>query len=385
MVEWNKQKQQRAGRLAAGAKFARGKLVEHAAATVQRQGIRGITRLTKRWKAMPIVSLRRTSSFETIPSRLPRAIVSLLCDSLAERRHVEHADCSHARLPHHRGPTGWLGPTVEISPSDIVQRFSATWPGMAVEIVRATRRDRIESRFCAPVHLLALYEHDVRDDGATFIEGLPKSSLRNISQKLVFVPAGHEFHDWQEPHMLPRVIYFYFDPAELGLSPELGFANILFAPRLFFEDRVLWDTALKLATLIETSPSDYRHYAQALGAVLAHELVRINTGKPSVKPLVRGGLAPWQQRTVGAYIEDHLAELISLARLAQLVRLSVYHFSRAFRRTFGMPAHRYHISRRIERAKILLAEPAPSVTDIGFALGLAKRARSPIHFAKRPE
>jgi malonate decarboxylase alpha subunit len=33
MVEWNKQKQQREGRLAAGAKFARGKLVEHAAVT----------------------------------------------------------------------------------------------------------------------------------------------------------------------------------------------------------------------------------------------------------------------------------------------------------------------------------------------------------------
>jgi AraC family transcriptional regulator len=60
----------------------------------------------------------------------------------------------------------------------------------------------------------------------------------------------------------------------------------------------------------------------------------------------------------------------------------VYYFSRAFRRSFGMPAHRYHISRRIERAKILLAEPAPSVTDIGFALGFGQTSSFTYTFRK---
>jgi AraC family transcriptional regulator len=282
-----------------------------------------------------------------------------------------HANRSEARQPYHRAATD-MDRFVEIFPSDIVKRRTATWPGMAAEIVQATRPDRTESRFCAPVHLLAVYERGVRHDGATLIDGLPKSTLRDFRRKLVFVPADHEYQDWQEPRALTRVVYFYFDPTGLAISPELNFADISFAPRLFFEDGALWDTALKLTTLIENAGSANRLYLEALGAVLAHELVRLNAGRPRVEPQVRGGLAAWQQRTVVSYIEEHLADPISLATLAQLVRLSPYYFCRAFKQSFGVPPHRYHSGRRIDRAKELLARPAPSVTDIGFTLGFSQ-------------
>jgi AraC family transcriptional regulator len=81
-----------------------------------------------------------------------------------------------------------------------------------------------------------------------------------------------------------------------------------------------------------------------------------SAGKPRVEARVRGGLAAWQQRTVVTYIEEHLAEPISLATLAQLVRLSPYHFSHAFKQSFGTPPHRYHNGPHIARPKILLAE-----------------------------
>jgi AraC family transcriptional regulator len=116
--------------------------------------------------------------------------------------------------------------------------------------------------------------------------------------------------------------------------------------------------------------------------LLVHELVRFNAGRPCVEPQVRGGLAAWQQRVVVAYIEDHLAEPISLAALAQLVRLSPYYFCRAFKQSFGTPPHRYHTSRRIERAKTLLAKPAPSVTDIGFTVGFSQTSSFTSAFRK---
>jgi AraC-like DNA-binding protein len=58
-----------------------------------------------------------------------------------------------------------------------------------------------------------------------------------------------------------------------------------------------------------------------------------------------------------------------VATLAGLAQLSPYHFSRAFRQSFGMPPHRYHINRRIERAKCLLANFSLSITEIGQRLG----------------
>jgi AraC family transcriptional regulator len=84
---------------------------------------------------------------------------------------------------------------------------------------------------------------------------------------------------------------------------------------------------------------------------------------------IRGGLPAWQQKRVAEFIDTHLAEVISLATLAELVGLSVYHFARAFRRSFGTPPHRYHMARRMDRARALLQRPALSVTQIGIQLG----------------
>jgi AraC family transcriptional regulator len=328
------------------------------------------------------LSTNVASSLAIVPSRPPRAVAPHAPEPRTHARRDERANGNHARQPNDRTATDVVDPIVAITPSNIVKRRITAWRGMAAEIVQTTRRDKIESRFCAPLHLLAVYERGARHDGGTFIEGLPTSTLRNFERKLVFVPAGYEYYDWQEPRILSRAVYFYLDPARLAISPELGFADMSFAPRLFFEDCALWDTALKLTALIESAGSDHRLYVEALGVVLAHELVRLNAGTPSAELQVRGGLATWQQRAVVAYMEEHLAEPISLATLAQLVRLSPHYFCRAFKQSFGMPPHRYHTNRRIERGKTLLAGPAPSVTDIGFTVGFSQTSSFTAAFRK---
>jgi AraC family transcriptional regulator len=88
----------------------------------------------------------------------------------------------------------------------------------------------------------------------------------------------------------------------------------------------------------------------------------------AVMPL-RGGLPAIKQRRVAEFIEEHLAEEISLATLAELVDLSLFHFARAFKQSFGMPPHRYHMIRRMERARGLLLRSALSVTQIGIQIG----------------
>jgi AraC-like DNA-binding protein len=50
-------------------------------------------------------------------------------------------------------------------------------------------------------------------------------------------------------------------------------------------------------------------------------------------------------------------------------RSSLYHFAHAFRQSFGIPAHRYHIARRMDRARNLLRRSAFSVTQIGSQIG----------------
>jgi AraC family transcriptional regulator len=261
--------------------------------------------------------------------------------------------------------------SVAFSQPEIITRHSAALPGMHVETVQVMRHTPFEYGFRAPWHLLIAAELAERYDGETFVEGLPRSTLRDFTRKLSFVPAGHDFRGSQRPRALTRTTYIYIDPHGPLADPALRFSEIEFKPRLFFYDRDLWETALKLKSLVENLGSMHRQYAEALGIVLTHELVRINGEAVLRRPVSRGGLAGWQQKRVAAYIEEHVADDIPLATLAELARLSPYHFSRSFKHSFGMPPHRYHASRRIERAKQLLANRQLAVTAIALDIGFS--------------
>jgi AraC family transcriptional regulator len=278
-------------------------------------------------------------------------------------------------------PPAWLHPDhesrsiVDISPSEIVRRHSAAWSGLHVETVQVMRHTPFEYGFRAPCHLLIALELGERLDGETVVEGLPRSTLRDFTHKLTFVPAGHDFRSWQKPRVLTRVTHFYIDPREPLADPALRFGEIEFKPRLFFYDRDLRETALKFKSQVENPGSMPRLYAEALGIVLTHELVRINSGAARREPANRGGLACWQQKRAAAYIEEHVADDIPLATLAELVQLSPYHFCRSFKSSFGIPPHRYHANRRIERAKQLLANRELSVTTIALDVGFGDTSR----------
>jgi AraC family transcriptional regulator len=259
--------------------------------------------------------------------------------------------------------------TVEISPPDIARRRLTNWGAIQAEAVKVIRREPFEDSFQSRRHLLIAYERAERHDGETLIEGLPKSTLREFNCKLSFVPAGHRLSGWQTPRVLTRVTYLYIDQHDRLFDLEPGISCPVISPRLFFFDQAVWETALKLKGQVGKSDPASRHYAEALSLVLMHELVRSEqTAFRAARPL-RGGLPVWQQKRVVEYIEEHLAEDLSLIALAEIVDLSVYHFARVFKRSLGAPPHRYLMDRRMDRARSLLRRPTLSVTQIGIQIG----------------
>ena len=264
-----------------------------------------------------------------------------------------------------------VAPQVTFTPPDIVKREVATWKGLRAEAVRMTEAHRFRYVFRGDHHLLIAYDQAARDRGETEV-GRLRSNLRDFTGKLTFIPAGNHFAGWQEPRVLGRATYFYIDPRGPLLDPALEFAALAFEPRLFFFDPDIWDTARKLRTQIEERSAAGDRYAEALLSVLCHELVRLNGGRSPDRPFVSGGLAGWQKKRVEDYVAAHLAERVSISDLSGLARLSPFHFARAFKRSFGVPPHRYQMMRRVEEAKMLLAKPAVSVTEVGARLGFAQ-------------
>ncbi|MDB5365310.1 MAG: hypothetical protein JWM77_1237 [Rhodospirillales bacterium] len=262
-------------------------------------------------------------------------------------------------------------PRVEVCPGDGVTRIAANWNGVSAEIAQFVGTGPFDYKFCAPVHLLIACERAVRSAGECRIGHSLKSSRRDFGGTLSLVPAGDEFCGTFVPRVWPRTAYIYLDSKTLSADSEIDFAKLNLTPRLFFDNAALWATAKKLSALVENPGTVSRLYAETLTSVLLLELLRLEQGSTAMPQATCGGLAAWQVRRACDFIEDHLAEQVSLAELARQTRLSPTHFCRAFKRSIGLPPHQYQLRRRIERAKALLADPNSSVTAIAFACGFS--------------
>jgi AraC family transcriptional regulator len=80
-------------------------------------------------------------------------------------------------------------------------------------------------------------------------------------------------------------------------------------------------------------------------------------------------LAPRQIRSVQAYVETHLHQQISLADLAGVAGLSSFHFLRSFKGSVGSTPAQYVMDRRMERARYLLRIGKLTITEIGLSVG----------------
>ena len=81
-------------------------------------------------------------------------------------------------------------------------------------------------------------------------------------------------------------------------------------------------------------------------------------------------------RRVTQYIKANLPGELRLAELSALVHMSPYHFSRLFKRSTGMPPHRFLLRRRIAEAQVLLTARTVPIAEIARLVGF----RTPSHF-----
>ncbi|MFZ6724354.1 helix-turn-helix domain-containing protein [Undibacterium sp. MH2W] len=77
----------------------------------------------------------------------------------------------------------------------------------------------------------------------------------------------------------------------------------------------------------------------------------------------------YRLRSITSWMEEHLAEALSLSQLAERAGVSEYHFNRWFKRTIGLPPSQYQIALRLDRAKRLLRETNLDLIDIANEVG----------------
>ena len=111
-----------------------------------------------------------------------------------------------------------------------------------------------------------------------------------------------------------------------------------------------------------------------LSLILGAHVLQKYAGLRKPPTISAGGLGPWQKRRATELMSENLTGRIRLSQLAQECGLSISHFARSFKASFGVSTHRWLMQRRIERSQELLVKTRESLADISEQAGFSDQA-----------
>jgi AraC family transcriptional regulator len=224
-------------------------------------------------------------------------------------------------------------------------------------------------------HLLVLFARPPENLDLQY-EGVKRHSPPPVGS-VSLLPAGgparwrwagrnDTLHIFLEPGLVARVAAeaFELDPARLTVPPLDG----LYLPQL---------RAAMLAVHEELMANGAGSplAAESLANLLTVHLIRNVFGPRPPSGRSDGALPQRKLSVVVEFIEEHLDASPSLAQIAAVARLSVYHFARQFKVATGLPPHQYVILRRVERAKLLLQDGDLSLANVAADTGFADQSK----------
>jgi AraC-like DNA-binding protein len=122
------------------------------------------------------------------------------------------------------------------------------------------------------------------------------------------------------------------------------------------------------------------HVTRAIALLDGHperETAR-QAGERNSRQIPRGRFAAWQSQRLAAHVDANLARKIVVKELAGSLDISVGHFCRAFKCTFGMPAGIWIRQRRIEFAQGLMLTTRAPLCEIALNCGMSDQS----HFTR---
>jgi len=266
---------------------------------------------------------------------------------------------------------------ISYQPDDQTRRHSRVkLPGATLELVQVPPGAHAFHRI-SPRHLLMFTGPGARRDGESRVYGRPVSTLHDTSGTFTLVPAECSYDGWAVPAVVAEYLSIAIDPATPIFDPAHGLAEVCCT--LYRKDipDELQATLEKTRRLMSVSGGLDALRAESLVALLMLEMRDwLRAGQKS--EMSHGGLAPWQERRATAMLEARLDGQIGIAELASACGLSPSHFAQAFRRSTGVPPHRWLQYRRIDLAQDLLRRTAMPLADIALACGFAGQS----HFGR---
>lgn len=224
-------------------------------------------------------------------------------------------------------------------------------------------------------HLLMIFDNGSYVHGERRVDGHRVASSGRLDVGVDFIPANAEFVGLADAgSSTVGCTLIAIDPhceagADLSdardIRPELGLKGPLLQPLAdLFRRMAATDTASNTPALIEGA-----------AVVLVHEIsTAIRGAGSSYADDRKGGLSGHTQRIARDYLRERLCEKVDLDELARKANLSRFHFTRAFKQSFGIPPYQYLVNLRIQAAAEQLRTTSRSITELALDFGFANSA-----------
>jgi AraC family transcriptional regulator len=236
--------------------------------------------------------------------------------------------------------------------------------------------DPVTKSSSVPAILVSVFMRPVASAGyRLWVDGadVPTGSMAALCANVVDLDA--------EPAMWGArgIDYIHFHVRRSAIedtATDLGYERLgAFRLAVGRDDIVLAQIAKSMLPVLgSASPGPPPLALDHLELVLGAHLVQHYGEVRSTHAVARGGLGAWQRRRVTELLRANLDGGVRLAELARACDLSVSHFARSFKASYGVTCHRWLTERRIERTKELLALTEISLADVAIQSGFPDQA-----------
>ena len=201
------------------------------------------------------------------------------------------------------------------------------------------------------------------EDGTTYVLDLRRDPIAYI---------GDPLHS----------LYFYLPrQAVVEASEELGKKNIVdlaVRPDECFQDAIVGSIGQTLLPIFNAAAPANQALVDHLLQGLCVYMASTYGGSQKRPVIVRGALAPLQQRLATQMLRERLIEGVSINELAEACGLSAGALARGFKKSTGVSPHQWLLSRRVDLALDLMADTDVSLAEIAFNAGFSDQS----HFSR---
>jgi AraC family transcriptional regulator len=231
-------------------------------------------------------------------------------------------------------------------------------------------------------HYLAIHDIDLKE-GEIQIDGAAAQFVTDLRGCMTFAPKGCLLSGWvSTAKRMNAFTSITFDPDIVAAELESSRATLIGEkPMVHFRDTGLESTLWKLDSALRDPSGIDALYMETLALAALMELNHVPSN------LARrfeetGRLSVAKERRIREFIHDNLNTNLGLAEMAESVGLSRFHFSRAFKATFGLSPRDYVLWARVEAAKLMLSQTEDSVAEIARKVGFGSSDRLAFSFRR---